>query len=345
MRFPFLRSRRAASEYEHGAAHILSSRPSPSNSWLRKNSATTISILVAALAAGGSIWQAHLTQDSLAITRQQIKLSEEQFRQQLKQQAEDSVKSELQAQKQYQLAKDAIETTRQNASSAATAATATIRSANLASEGLELSNRPWLTARPEVSSLNFGELGVFVTLKVYLRNIGHTPATHVQTIAALHVGWIDLESSRSSLCGTVEPYPQNPQYKEFLARSRHGSLGPDEKGGYTIFPGDEVESEVSVFTGRLEVQEYLSKLEQLSRDYGYRQNGVIPTVIGCANYYSEFNHAQHQSGFAYAVEDKNAKDDSGRVGLGPIPTPPQQVPNISDLLLIRSGLYNGFSAY
>lgn len=345
MRLPSFGFRRPASNYQTGSGLLIKPSNPVLTPWLKQNWIAIISLVVAIVAALGSIWQAKTTIETVSLMRQQIALSDRQFQEQFRQAREDAKTSNLGAAQQLKLAENSIEISQKNARSAAQSAAATIQSARAAQQQLELANRPWLTVHPEISSLDFGELGVVITLRLRLRNIGHSPATHVQAIAEAHVGSVDLEAARRNSCGPGEANFRKHLYSSTLKRSTTESLNSTEEGDFTVFPKEESYSDVFLQTGRLEVQEFFAQAGDLAQKYGFHQNGVTPAVVGCVNYYFDFDHSQHQTGFAYWVKDAKAKDDAGRVITGPIPTPPDKTPPISDLKLVRAGLFKGFSAY
>jgi len=318
-------------------------KPSRSNLQLLRKLITYLGLLAAIVAAIGSMWQAKVTQQALDLTQEQLRENKREFEIQLRRSDKESAEQGRVTAEQLRLTQQLIQANQANANAANKAVAVASNSGDVAKQQLELSQRPWVTVIPEVAMLTFGELGVVIELKLALKNIGHSPATHV--LAAVNTmlmgnmdkAGTDIENARKNICGNGPGTVATKESAKLLARLQY--MPPNEAAGQTIFPGDESFLTLTTATGRNAVQEYIysanEELQKLGPGYGQVAT-IFPAVIGCVDYDFDLGRTHHQTDFAYEIE---AKDSRG------IWMPPKPTPVSSNLLLAPLLTENAFVAY
>jgi len=142
--------------------------------------------------------------------------------------------------------------------------------------------RPWVTADIGVGGpLYYNVNGANITLRFQLKNIGHSPATHV---------WINLQVIAPAIGIDHDYDPRKTQHK-IITQTKTRPLDPF---GFTLFPGDTITQD---WTVNISVEE-LKRITQ-------KADFIMPVIVGTIDYGFVFEDGHHQTGFIIEVKRSN----------------------------------------
>jgi hypothetical protein len=179
------------------------------------------------------------------------------------------------------------------ADAATSAAKAATSAASTAKKQLEMSERPWLAAKIEISGqLRFDSGGGILPLNIFVTNIGHSPAQYTGPRAKLVVGWdIPTTNQMRAICDSLQ-----------TAGSKEATR--------ILFPSDvPTKSREIAFVPTKEIKQGL-------------KSPIIPGKIGlsmvtCIEYISTFSAIRHHSEQLYAVSFVDPQSHMANGGFDP----------------------------
>jgi hypothetical protein len=142
--------------------------------------------------------------------------------------------------------------------------------------------RPWITTDIEVGGpLIYNVNGINITLQFHLKNVGHSPATHISIIPQLIAPAIGIQNFD----------PLAAQHKIYTRTK----TAPLDKRGFTLFPGDTITQNITVILNAEELKRITEKV-----------NFIKPFIVGTIDYSFVFENGHHQTGFILEVARNNA---------------------------------------
>jgi hypothetical protein len=182
------------------------------------------------------------------------------------------------ARRQAEDTKAALNIAQISAEAAGSSAKAAHEANILSRDNFVATQRPWIVADISVGGpLKYDQNGVAVTMRIRLRNIGHSPATNVWVHPKMMAPALGVDDSYNPIA------TQRTMIQEMKSR-------PAAAWGDTIFPGTPTEYLHTVSIGSEELKRIASHVEFLHLE-----------VIGVVDYRFVFGTESHQTGFSFLV--------------------------------------------
>lgn len=157
---------------------------------------------------------------------------------------------------------------------------------------LEISERPWISVAPvQFSGLTFDNNGGRFTIRLLIKNTGHSPATHVQLQAKL----IPIKFGQ-------EVFSEPVKEQRRLCNSASTRKGREEFAAFTLFPDEQTTRDAGMSMTPDEIKSAETKPPKWDKPF------IVVLVAGCVDYQFEFERGHHQTGFLYQLWRIDPKD-------------------------------------
>jgi hypothetical protein len=210
--------------------------------------------------------------------------------------------------------KKSIAAAEDSAKAAQDSASAAIAANKLSRDNFIATQRPWITIEVKPGGpLVYNVNGANITLRFYLKNIGHSPAKHVSLNPQVLAPAIGID----------KVFDERGVQRQMIEERKNSPFDPH---GYLIFPDQTVIQDFTVTISADELKRITQKVDF-----------IFPYIIGSVDYGFVFEDGHHQTGF---ISHVRRSDQPHRVSVAKKRSPDAIFPDEGDIPTADLRLYH-----